>query len=269
MDFSVRGRLAVCEQVLRQGSFADDVAMTKAAGVSAIGVDADAVDAIGAEEARRILDGEGVGVSSYIALARILASDRTTAALDETGRRLEVAAAVGAPAAVVLTGPLGGRTLADAEAVCRDWLVQASQLAAGFGIRIALEPVHPSLRHLSFVHTLEHGLAMVNGIDGAGLVFDVGHLWWERDLDVLLREHIERIVSVQLTNVDTAALEDAHYERAPLPCGEVPVASLVGLLESSGYRGWYEYEVLVRTPRDSRVDVLREEREWFEGLALR
>jgi sugar phosphate isomerase/epimerase len=213
-----------------------------------------------------MLDGEGIGVSSYIALARILASDRATAPLDETGRRLEVAAAAGAPAAVVLTGPLGARTLADAEAMCRDWLVQASELAAGCGIRIALEPVHPLLRHLSFVHTLQHGLAMVNGIDEAGLVFDVGHLWWERDLDVLVRENIERIVSVQLTNVDTAALEDAHYVRAPLPCGDVPVASLVGLLESSGYRGWYENEVLVRSRRDQRLDRLRESREWFGAL---
>jgi sugar phosphate isomerase/epimerase len=166
----------------------------------------------------------------------------------------------------VLTGPLGARTLADAEAMCRDWLVQASELAAGCGIRIALEPVHPLLRHLSFVHTLQHGLAMVNGIDEAGLVFDVGHLWWERDLDVLVRENIERIVSVQLTNVDTAALEDAHYVRAPLPCGDVPVASLVGLLESSGYRGWYENEVLVRSRRDQRLDRLRESREWFGAL---
>src|SRR3954451_20543828 len=109
-------RFAVCEQVLRLGSFAEDGAAAKAAGVGAIGVDADAVDAVGTEEARRILDGEGMRVSSYIALARILKDD------GDAARRLEVAAALGAPSAVVLTGPVGDRSTVDAELICRDWL---------------------------------------------------------------------------------------------------------------------------------------------------
>src|SRR6266702_1744973 len=100
-------RFAVCEQVLRQGSFADDVAVAKAAGVNAIGVDAEAVDASGAEEAGRILDAEGIRVSSYIALEGILAKDGAGAQLDEAARRLEVAASLGAPSAVVVSGPLG------------------------------------------------------------------------------------------------------------------------------------------------------------------
>src|SRR4051812_14163142 len=100
-------RFAVCEQVLRQGSLADDVAVARAAGVSAIGVDAEAVDAIGTREARRILDGEGIGASSYIALEGILAEEGAIAPLDEAARRLEVAASLGAPGAVVVTGPLG------------------------------------------------------------------------------------------------------------------------------------------------------------------
>jgi hypothetical protein len=65
-------RYAVCEGVLRQKSFADDVAMVAAAGIAGIGVDANVVDGVGAEEARRVLVGEGVGVSSYMDLATIL-----------------------------------------------------------------------------------------------------------------------------------------------------------------------------------------------------
>jgi sugar phosphate isomerase/epimerase len=257
-------RFAVCEQVLRQGSFADDVAVAKAAGVSAIGVDANAVDATGAREARRILDSEGVGASSYIALESILAKDGAAAPIDEAARRLEAAASLGAPSAVVVTGSLGALAPAEADALCHDWLARAASIAAEVGIRIMLEPVHPLMRHLSFVHTLAHGLALVEGIDGAGVVFDLGHLWWERGLDGLIRDHVADIVSVQVTNVDSAALEDFRYERAPLDCGDVPVASLVRLLESAGYRGWYEEEVLVRSRRDQRLDLLRSSREWFE-----
>lgn len=258
----------MCELVARQGSFAADVALLRAAGISAIGVDADAVDAVGAGEARRILDGEGLRASSYMGLGSILASDGATAPLDETGRRLEAAAQLGAPGALVLTGSLGVLAPPEADATCRDWLAGAAALAVSRGIRIMLEPVHPMIRRLSYVHTTAHALELVKGIDGAGVVLDVGNVWWEHDLDRLISEHVADIVTVQLTNVDSAALDELRYERSPLDSGDVPVASLVRLLDASGYRGWYEYEVLVRTRRDQRLDLLRSAREWFEQAVL-
>jgi len=259
-------RYAVCEQVLRQGSFAGDVALVGAAGIGAIGVDAAAVDATGVDEAARILDGEGVRVSSYMGLEDILRGDGGTVSLDGTARRLDIAARLGAPGALVATGPLGALPPAQADALCRDWLVRAAPLAIERDVRVMLEPMHPLMRRWSFVHTLRDGLTLVEGIDGAGVVVDFGHVWWEHGLDGLIREHVGEIVSVQVTNVDTAALEEIRYERAPLDAGDVPVASLVGLFESSGYRGWYENETLVRTPRDQRLDMLRASREWFGAL---
>ena len=258
-------RYAVIELVLRQGSFAADVAMTKAAGIDGIGVAPAPLDAVGVDEARRILDGEGVHVSSYLGGGVILQGDGLREPLDDTARRLDAAAALGAPAALVVTGPLGGLRPSDADAICREWLGGAAALALERGIRIMLEPIHPIMRHLSFVHTLGHGLTLVDGIDGAGIVLDVGHVWWEPGLDVLVRDHVADIVSVQLTNVDASALADCRYERSQLDSGDVPVASLISLLESAGYHGWYEYEVLVRTPRDERLDLVRAAREWFES----
>ena len=258
------GRFAVCEIALRQGSLADDAALVRAAGVEAIGVSADVVDEVGVDEARRVLDGEGVRASSYMGAGIILEGDGRTASLDETSRRLQDAATLGAPAALVLTGPIVGLAPSDADAICREWLSKAAAAAIECGIRIMLEPIHPLMRHLSYVHTLAHGLALVDGIDGAGIVLDVGHVWWERNLDQLIRDNASGIVSVQLTNVDGATLKEFRYQRSPLGTGDVPVASLVQLLESCGYRGWYEWEVLMRTPRDKRLELMRAEREWFE-----
>jgi len=259
-------RYAVCERVLRQGSFADDVALARAAGIGAIGVDAATVDDVGVDEAVRILDGEGVRVSSYMGLEDILQGEESPASLDETARRLDIAARLGAPGALVATGPVHARSSAQADAICRDWLVRAAPLAAEREVRMMLEPMHPLMRRWSFVHTLRHALTFVEGIDGAGVVVDFGHVWWEDGLDVLIQEHVDEIVSVQVTNVDAVALEDIRYERAAFDTGDVPVARLVGLLESSGYRGWYENETLVRIPRDRRLDMLRASREWFEAL---
>jgi sugar phosphate isomerase/epimerase len=265
-QMSVPARYAVCEQVLRQGSFAGDVALAVAAGIGAIGVDAAAVDAVGVDEAVRILAGEGARVSSYMGLQDVLQGDGGTGSLDDVVRRLDIAARLGAPAALVATGPLGALIPAQADALCRDWLTRAAPLAAEREVRIMLEPMHPLMRRWSFVHTLRHGLTLVDGVVGVGVVLDLGHVWWEHGLDELIREHTSEIVSVQVTNVDAAALEDIRYERAPLETGDVPVAALVRLLESSGYRGWYENETLVRTPRDRRLEMLRTSREWFEAL---
>ena len=149
---------------------------------------------------------------------------------------------------------------AQADAICRDWLARAAPLAAEREVRIMLEPMHPLMRRWSFVHSMRHALTLVEGIAGAGVVLDVGHIWWEHGLDGLIREHVGAIVSVQVTNVDLAALEEIRYERAPLDIGDVPVASLVARLEPSGYPGWYENETLVRTPRDQRLDLLRRSR---------
>ena len=259
-------RYAVCERVVRQGSFTDDVALVRAAGVTAIGVDADAVDAIGADEAARVLDGEGLRVSSFMSLDNILGAEGHIASLDATVRRLDTAAKLRAPSALVATGALGSRTVADADDRCRDWLAQTATLAVERDLRIMLEPMHPLMRRWSFVHTLQHALALVEDLDGAGIVVDLGHVWWQRNVDTLIAENIAEVVSVQVTNVDAAALADIRYERAPFEHGDVPVASLVRVLESSGYSGWYENEVIVRIPRDRRLEMLRVSREWFEAL---
>ena len=57
-------------------------------------------------------------------------ADDGTAPLDELARRLDIAAHLGAPGALVGTGPLGALPAAHADAICRDWLVRAGPLAA-------------------------------------------------------------------------------------------------------------------------------------------
>jgi sugar phosphate isomerase/epimerase len=94
-------------------------------------------------------------------------------------------------------------------------------------------------------------------------VLDVGHVWWERDIEPLIAAHVDAIVTVQLTNVDASALDELRYDRAPLAHGEIAVADLVDALERAGYAGWYENEVLTRGSRDDRLAMLRADREWF------
>ena len=259
-------RYAVCERVLRQGSFADDVALVRVAGIGAMEWDVDVVDQIGVPEAVGILDGEGVRASSYMGLGEIFVADGITAPMDDVARHLDVAARLGAPSARRCHRPArcagSGAGRHDLSRLAR----RRSRVVRTRRADRLLEPVHPLMRRWSYVHTLRHGLTLVAYISGAGLVLDLGHVWWEHGLDGLIREHIDEIVSVQLTNVDTGALDELRYERSSFDCGDVPVASLVRLLETAGYRGWYENEILARIPRDRRLDVLRASRVWVEAL---
>lgn len=257
---SLAARAAVCENTLRTGAFATDVELAAVVGFAAVGVDAASVDMIGGDVARRVLDRAGLRVSSYMALPELLHGD-----LDELERRLDVAAALSAPVAVAMTGPLLDGTVAAADARCREALEHAAPFATARGIKVALEPMHPIMRRWSYVHTLDHALALVDGIDGAALVLDVGHVWWERDVERFITEHVESIATVQLTNVSTTALDDVRYDRSQLDTGDVPVAALVRRLEAGGYTGWYEHEVLARVPRDDRLSFLRASHEWFES----
>jgi sugar phosphate isomerase/epimerase len=232
-----------------------------------MGVDAAAVNQVGADEAARVLDGEGVRASSYMdETALILSDDDEAASIETMRRRLDNAAEVGAPSVLVITGPLGARRPPDADSSVRDRLAAAALPAVERGLRIMLEPTHPVMRQWSYVHTLRHALSLVEGIEGAGVVFDVGHVWWEQDLESLLSAHVDQIVTVQVTNVDRSALDELRYERAPLDAGDVPVANLVAQLESAGYRGWYENETRIRIPRDQRLEMLRSSREWLMNV---
>lgn len=206
--------------------------------------------------------------SSYSPLDAILQGDASTASLDATAHRLDIAARVGAPGALVCTGPLGARPIADADAVaaCQEWLADAAPLAVERGLRIMVEPIHPLMRRWSYVHTLRHALDLTDGITGVGVLLDVGHVWWEQGLETIIGEHVDEIVSVQVTNVDRAALDELRYERTALDAGDVPVAALVATIEAAGYGGWYEQEIRARIPRDERLAALRASSEWFAAL---
>jgi len=265
-DGASRSRIAVCEPVLRLGSLAADLAAATATGVAGLGVSGVEVGQVGAERARALLADAGITASSHMSGGPILDTAPrldTDVAIDVA---IEQAAALGAPGVVVRTGPLGGLSVAEADARCREWLVEQGRVAADHGVHLALEPVFPLLRDFSYVHTLEHALRLVSGVDGAGVCVDLGHLWWDPGLVDTVAHGLDRVVTVQVTDVDAAALAQLRYDRAALGQGDVHVRELVQGLEGAGYRGWYEIEVLVRIPRDERVALVRDARLFLESV---
>lgn len=255
-------RYAVCENALRSGDFATDVAWAQAAGAAALGVDATAVATAG-PTAGEVLAQSGLCASSLMgAIPPTLTAPSPAAGWAAAER--EVAAVVdrcarlGAPGVLLTPGPRHQLSYAEADRRGREWLARMGPLAAERGVRLLLEPVHPLLVQVGHVHTLAHGAELVADIPGAGLVLDVGHLWWDRRFTADLADTIGLVGTVQIDDVDPAALADYRYARTQLGDGVVPVAEMVAAIEGSGYDGFYENESSRRSRRDERVEYFAE-----------
>lgn len=253
----------VAERVLRGGSIEADISMASHAGVDGLGIQLDQLQRVGARTIRRLLAEAGLRASSVMALGGI-AEGRITD-LPGLTAAFEASAAIGAPNILVYTGPLNRRTASEADESCRQWFRSALPIARDVGVGLMLEPMFPVMSEITYVHTLRHALRIVAPFDDGRVVVDTAHLWWEPELSDLVGAHLERIGSIQLSNVSRRALAARSFRRAPLGEGAVPLRELLRVFEASGYRGWYEHEVLLDDLADP-VGFLRQERAWFHSV---
>lgn len=260
------GRLAVLQHVTRASSIEADCELASACGYRGLGVDHTTIAARGVKAVDAALRTSGLMASSLVGLGPGPTPPGGQAAVDHASPMLEAAAALAAPGVLVTIDPLSGRSFADADDEARRWLESVGPAAADLGVRIMVEPVHPLMRSVSYVHSLGHALHLVGAIPGVGVAIDLGHLWWDPQLPDQLRSAPEDVATVQITDVDVQALEDLRYQRAQLGDGDVPLLSLLSTLEAAGYRGWYENEILLRMPRAERSAFMSETVRRFSAL---
>jgi sugar phosphate isomerase/epimerase len=241
-------RLGVCETVIRTG-LETDVVAAAAAGYAGLGVDVGRARDAGVDRAARFLREGGVVASSL--LGTRLTAGRSSE--DEVRSVLEVATELGAPSILVSVGPREGRSVADADREAARWFEAMAPLGVDHGARIALEPMHPILRSMTYVHTLRHAAALTGGRPGTGLVVDLAHLWWDADLVDDVAAHVGEIVTVQVSGVPTESLREMRYERCAPWEGDVPVAELLAAFAAAGYDGWVEDEAFARVPKEERA----------------
>ena len=257
-------RFGVVSQVLRGGDLATDAATAARAGVDGMSVECDELRRLGAPTARRILDDAGLAASSVLSIGPAVPCG-DTGPIDVDLAMLDAAAVLGAPGVLASTGPLGAHSGREADARARAWLERLAPRAVDLELVVMLEPMFPMMREYSYVHTLLHALELVAELDGATVVVDTGHLWWDPRLVELFRAHVADIGTVQLTNISGDALDRLRYSRAQLDQGEIPLRDLVVEFDEAGYGGWYEHEVLTKDPED-RAQFVHDARVWFDAI---
>ena len=257
-------RFGVVALELRGEDLVANAAAAARAGVDGMSVGVRELRRLGVAEVGRILADAGLAASSVAAVGPAVACEDRVA-IDRDLEILDAAAALDAPGVLALTGPIGDLNSREADARCRTWLEHLSPRAVELGIVVMLEPVFPMFPAYTYVHTLAHALELIADLDGAGVVIDLGHLWWDPRLLEQFQSHVADVGTVQITNMSRNALDRLRYSRAPLSDGEVPLRELIQAFDAAGYRGWYEHEVLTKEPED-RVQFVRDARAWFDAV---
>jgi sugar phosphate isomerase/epimerase len=223
-------RVGICEWTTFPASFEDEVAAFAAAGAGAIGILEFKLE--GVDDVRGRLREAGLAASACLPAAGSILPSPWIPGPDEPEVRVELIcrsvarfAELEASCVFFLTGP------GEDSAVVRDGIRRIGEAGERHGVRVALEPIHPSQAEaLSFVHTIPDALELI-GEAPVGILFDTWH--------VQEVSEVERVYGVHVADRREPTRSD--FDRL-LP-GEGSRAAVRALVEG-GYDGWFDVEVM-------------------------
>lgn len=240
----------------------DFIELVAGLGAGAVGLTARALDEIGANDLKRLLDDHGLGVSSLNSVGYFLHGDAAEAAArrDLSERLIEASAVLEAGSLTLIAGGLahGDWTLEEARARVADGVAGLAERAGAAGVRLGLEPIHPmDTFGKGVVNTIAQALALAAPHDNVGLTLDLFHSWWDPDLSAVLDRAGDKVYLYQVCDVietDPAMKPD----RAPLGEGALDVGDIVRRVRRRGYAGLFEFELFPQHLKGRRAeDVIR------------
>ncbi len=257
---------SVCQNALLKEGMQSDLDIVVEAGIGAVGLLGSVVERTGLSTTVGLLAERNLTVSSYTSVARILELSFDEC-VDALVAGIQAAATLGSPIMTMVTGSPGSLTTeeADNEIVAR--LQKVSPQARDQGVLLALEPVHPFLRTVSYVHSLMHSLDIVRQVPGGAIVLDVAHVYWNRHVYEEIAMSTPYICLAQLSNLSPASIKERRWIRGALDQGVIPVEAMIRALAEAGFTGFYEDEILDFTGRQECLTGLVRAKEWFASLS--
>lgn len=239
-----------------------------AEGVPGIGVWRDKLADCGLDEARRLIEGHGLTVSGLCRGGMFPAADAAgrQAAIDDTLRAVDEAAALRADCLVIVAGGLapGSRDLAAARDMVAEGLAAVLPHARAAGVPVAIEPLHPMYAaDRCCINTLAQALDLCDALgDGIGVAVDVYHLWWDPDLEAGIARAGSRIMAFHVCDW-LVPTRDLLLDRGMMGDGVIDIAGIRALVDRAGYRGPIEVEIFSagdwwQRPGDEVVRVVKE-----------
>jgi sugar phosphate isomerase/epimerase len=239
-------KLSLSEISTVNASFEEDVAAYAAAGFDGIGIwetklpDDDAANLARLREA-------GLGVASCVPAVPSILPLRTPGMegpprprdrVDALCASMQRLAPYSPECVVVLTGPAIDSS---SRAVVTAGLHEIAAAAAEAGVRLALEPAHPSQHEtVSFVNWITDALALLDeaGLGEVGLMADTYNLWGESP--EALAAVADRIAGLHVADVPS---EPDRTDRVLPGEGGIRSAEHVAALRAAGWVGYLDVEI--------------------------
>jgi sugar phosphate isomerase/epimerase len=226
--------LSICEFTTLTATFEDDLAAYRGAGVEGIGV---CEFKLTDSSARQLRESGLVATHCIPSVPSILPLPLMEGP-DDPARRVEALCAsvrrlaeLDPVCVVFLTGP------GDARDVVREGIRAVAASGQEVGVRVALEPVHPSQSEVfSFVHTIPDALELI-GSEPVGIMLDLWHI----SDPAAISAHVGDIAGVHVS--DRREPTRSHFDRVLPGDGATDLAAAFRVLEASGYDGWYDVEI--------------------------
>ncbi|MFJ9519364.1 sugar phosphate isomerase/epimerase family protein [Kitasatospora sp. NPDC101801] len=241
------------------------------AGIPAIGLWRDKVAEVGVATAATLVRDAGLAVSSLCRGGFLTPTDPAgrRAALAENLRALEEAAELGTDTLVMVVGglPDGDRDLAGARSRVADLVAELASHAGDFGVRMAIEPLHPMFcADRAVVSTLGQALDLAEQFpaDQVGVVVDSYHVWWDPQLAAQIARAGAggRIASYQVCDWMLPLPADALLGRGHVGDGHIDFRAMTDQVTAAGYTGWVEVEIfnedVWRTPGEQTLRTVIE-----------
>ena len=227
-------RLSICEFTTLVATFAEDVAAYTAAGVGGIGV----CEFKLTDGSARQLRESGLQATHCIPAVPSILPLPLMDGPDDPAQRVEALCAsvrrlaeLDPVCVVFLTGP------GDAREVVREGIRAVAAAGQEAGVRVALEPVHPSQAEVfSFVHTIPEALELI-GSEPVGIMLDLWHI----SDPAAIAAHVGDIAGVHVS--DRREPTRSHFDRVLPGDGVIDLAAAFRALDAGGYDGWYDIEI--------------------------
>jgi sugar phosphate isomerase/epimerase len=237
-------RMSFNQMTADQLSLADAAALCAETGIRWFGPWRHKVAEVGAAEARRILDGHGLRVSSLCRGGFFLAPDEA----EDNRRAVEEAATLGTDVLVLVCGPPEGADVDGARARIEAGIERLLPHAAEHAVRLGIEPLHPMMiSERSAVVTLGEALDMAEriGSGDVGVIVDAYHVWWDPRLYEEIARAGRRILGYHVADwlVPTT---DRLQGRGMMGEGVIELQRIRAAVEAAGYDGPIEVEVINR-----------------------
>lgn len=245
------------------------------AGLPAIGLWRDRVHEAGVTESAKIVADAGLRVSSLCRGGFLTAEDDADAkaALDDNRRAIVEAATLGTRELVMVVGGLpastepgrparpgtGGRDLVAARGRVADRIGELAPFAAGHGVRLVLEALHPIfVADRAVISTLGQALDIAEPFpaDVVGVVIDTYHVWWDPDLrrQIARAGAAGRIAGYQVCDWILPLASDALLSRGHVGDGFIDFPTITRWVAETGYAGDVEVEIFNQAVWDAPGD---------------